>query len=167
MDAEGVYVEVKGLAEAKAALAALPNKLRVRAIRLALAAGARIVRDVARRAAPCLFLATPTRNPGTLQRAIAVRTSKVARRRGDVGVFVNVRPLKGKAIAQFKSSTGLGGGKNPNDPFYWRFVNFGTRKMAARNFLAAGARELPAALDKFSATLGPQIQRLNDKNAQP
>jgi len=44
----------------------------------------------------------PPRAPGTVRKAIRVRTSKVARQAGDVGVFVNVKPAPG---AKFKTST--------------------------------------------------------------
>ena len=92
--------------------------------------------------------------------APALPARKQDRRAGDVGVFVNVKPLKN------------GGAKNPLDPYYWRFVAFGTKAHAIkpktasglsfggrvvrmvkhpgskpRNFLEAGAAVLPAALD--------------------
>lgn len=115
-----IEASVTGVADLRRELAALPNKLRVRAVRNALAAGARLVRNAARSAAPVLSIGDPAvqagrRKPGTVRKAISVRTSKLARRRGDVGVFVNVRPAK----------AGQRGAKNPNDPFYWRFVEFG------------------------------------------
>lgn len=121
----------RGIDECKARLKALPDKLRRRLLRNALAAGARIVRDEARRSTPVLRKATPYRTPGTVRNAIRVRTSKTAKASGNVGVFVNVVPLKGKAVAAFKARTGRGGGKNPNDPFYWRWLNFGRQGRAA------------------------------------
>jgi HK97 gp10 family phage protein len=116
-------VQVKGLDELKRKLADVPKALRKRVLRNALAAGAREVRDVAKRNAPVLTLGTsmkaPYRKPGTVRDAIRVRTSKADRKAGDVGVFVNVRPAK----------AGARGAKNPNDPFYWRWLEFGTKKM--------------------------------------
>ena len=92
-------VQVKGLDELKRKLADVPKALRKRVLRNALAAGAREVRDVAKRNAPVLTLGTsmkaPYRKPGTVRDAIRVRTSKADRKAGDVGVFVNVRPAKG------------------------------------------------------------------------
>lgn len=150
-----IGAKISGIPELKAALAGLVPKLRRQALRNALAAGARVVRDEARRRAPVLqpTLQSPYRKSGTLRKAITVRTSKQARRRGDVGVFVNVRPAK----------RGQRGAKSPNDPFYWRFVEFGTRHSAARGFLQAGAQQLSAALEKFKAVIGPQIQKMNRK----
>jgi len=111
------------------------------------------VRDEAKAKAPVLqpTLKVPYRKPGTLRKAISVRTSKVARRAGDVGVFVNVRPAK----------AGQRGAKSPVDPFFWRFVNFGTVKMRGVHFLEAGAQRLGEALEKFKTVIGPQIQKLN------
>ena len=150
-----ISAKVNGIPELKAALAALVPKLRRQALRNALAAGARIVRDDARRSAPVLqpTLRAPYRRAGTVRGAISVRTSKIAQRAGDVGVFVNVRPAK----------RGQRGAKNPADPFYWRFLEFGTSKMTARPFLQAGVRRLADALDKFKGVIGPQIDKMNKK----
>jgi HK97 gp10 family phage protein len=173
---------VKGIPELKEALNSIVPKLRRQALRNALAAGARVVRDAARSSTPVLRLGTraPYRKPGTVKKAITVRTSKLARKRGDVGVFVNVRPAK----------KGARGAKNPNDPFYWRWLNFGwnppqrsdgagkkgkrTRRIlnktsllkrkAGYRFLEAGAAKLGDALDIFVRMIGPQIQKLNRKN---
>lgn len=145
--------KVLGLPELKAALMAIPAKLRRRALRNALGAAGRVVRDEARSAAPVLRVArqgTP-RTPGTVRKAISVRTSKVARRAGNVGVFVNVKPAK---AAQR-------GARSATDPFYWRFLEFGTVKMSARPFLQAGAKKLDAALDAFKKAIGPAIEKLN------
>lgn len=159
--ADSFTVKVNGLAELRAALLELSPKLRRRALRNALAAGGRVFRDQARRLAP--VLAAPIvrqgrviRQPGTLRKALTVRTSKIARRAGDVGVFVNVRPAKGAAR----------GAKSPTDPFYWRFVEFGTKNMSARPFLRpAASNGAGEALRRIEQTLGPQIKRLNVKGA--
>lgn len=150
-----IDAKVRGIPELKAALAGLVPKLRRQALRNALAAGARVVRDEARRRAPVLqpTMRAPYRKPGTVRKAIVVRTSKAARARGDVGVFVNVRPAR----------RGQRGAKNPNDPFYWRFVEFGTKHIAPRAFLQAGAKRLTEALQKFKAVIGPQIDKMNKK----
>lgn len=177
-----VEVKVLGLPELKAALAAIPGKLRKRALRNALAAAGRVVRDEARHAAPVLSmgLRAPYRMPGTLKKAINVRTSKIARRSGDVGVFVNVRPAKASQR----------GAKSRTDPFYWRWLNFGwtpasgprttvskrerrraqrsgAPAIAGRHFLERGARKLGQALEVFKAKIGPAIAKLNNKGQTP
>ena len=147
----GEAVEVKGIEELKRKLTLLPKVMRSRVLRNALAAGAREVRDDAKRNAPVMSLGTalraPYRKPGTVKQAIRVRTSKADRRGGDIGVFVNVRPAK-------KDQRGA---KNPNDPFYWRWLEFGTKKMAARPFLQKAAGKLPAALAIFEKRIAKWI----------
>lgn len=123
---------VSGLPDLRAALLGIAPKLRKRALRTALAAGARVVRDTAKRATP--VLAAPVRNkagqvirkPGTVRDAISVRTSKRDRKSGDVGVFVNVKPalkaiIKGGVVLRAKQK----GANSPNDPYYWQWLEFG------------------------------------------
>ena len=176
---------VTGIPDLRAALSSLPAKLRVRALRNALAAGARVVQGAARAATPSISAsALPVRlgyrKPGTVKKAISVRTSRVARQAGNVGVFVNVRPAKGAA---FRTSTRnvLGfklrsktlkrasqrGAKSPNDPFYWRFLEFGTKNMRPFGFLQRGAQQLPRALAVFNAKIVPLIEKLNRPKAPP
>jgi HK97 gp10 family phage protein len=150
-------IRIKGLDELRAALADLSPTLRRRLLRNALSAGARIFRDDAKRLAPVLSLPVQSggklvRKPGTLRNAISIRSSKVARANGQVGLFINVRPAKGVNR----------GAKSPSDPFYWRFVEFGTRKMPAKPFLRpAAAGKFGDAVKAFEASIGPAIQRLN------
>lgn len=123
--------QVHGLPDLKQALAGIPDKLRRRALRNALAAGAREVRNVARAAAPVISPRDPkvtagVRAPGTVRDAINVRTSKRDRRDGNVGVFVNVRPARGAVIREGKILRPKEKGANsPKDPFYWRWLEFG------------------------------------------
>ena len=151
----GEVVRIEGLDELKRKLAEVPKAMRKRVLRTALAAGAREVRDVAKRNAPTLSLGSalkaPYRKPNTIKQAIRVRTSKADRRAGDVGVFVNVRPAK----------AGQRGAKNPNDPFYWRFLEFGTKKMPARPFLQRATSALPKALTIFQERIAKWINETN------
>lgn len=156
-----ISAKISGIPDLRAALAGIVPKLRRRALRNALAAGARLVQRSARAATPVLNPSSLAvrkgyRTPGLVRKAINVRTSKVARRRGDVGVFVNVRPAK----------RGARGAKNPNDPFYWRFIEFGTvNGTRAWQFLQRSANVLPAALEVFKKTIGPAIDKLNKPKA--
>lgn len=174
-------VKVEGLDELIKTLRSLPEKLRQQALRNVLAAGARVVRDESKRLAPVLdpesAIRNPYRKPGTVRDAIRVRTSKEARRAGDVGVFVNVRPAK----------RGQRSAKSKDDPYYWRWLEFGRderpagtvrargvlRRSRARRarravgaiapmrFLQAGAQKLGEALRVIEQRLGPVIQRMN------
>ena len=151
----GEVVRIEGLDEFKRKLAEVPKAMRKRVLRTALAAGAREVRDVAKRNAPTLSLGSalkaPYRKPNTIKQAIRVRTSKADRRAGDVGVFVNVRPAK----------AGQRGAKNPNDPFYWRFLEFGTKKMPAKPFLQRATSALPKALTIFQERIAKWLNETN------
>jgi HK97 gp10 family phage protein len=176
-----IEAKVTGIPDLREALRTLLPKLRVRALRNALAAGARVVQKAARASTPVLNAAALAvrkgyRKPGTVRQAISVRTSKLARQAGNVGVFVNVKPAKG---AKFSTSTrgvfkrkvrtlkraSQRGAKSPNDPFYWRFVNFGTKHIKARSFLDAGADALPQALQVFLAKIVTAIDKLNKPRA--
>jgi hypothetical protein len=86
--ASDITVRLQGVEELKRALARVPDKLRRKGLLKALRVSARLVRDDARLAAPVRQKPKPNRRPGTVKRAISIRTSKFARRAGDVGVFV-------------------------------------------------------------------------------
>lgn len=112
-----VTVKIEGLADLKRALADVPNKIRKGALKRALRLAGNTVRDAARAGAPVLQTSARHRKPGTVKRNIIVRASKFASRAGDVGV----KPLRGKAQAKL----GKAGAKNPNDPYYWWWQEFG------------------------------------------
>lgn len=174
---------VEGVADLVAKLRQLPNAMRKRVLRNALAAAARPVRDEAKRAAPVLSLQNarnaPFRKPGTVRDAITVRTSKVARREGNVGVFVNVRPARGAAFrTETIRSSLLGvkvkrrtlkraserGARSKNDPFYWRFLEFGTRNMDKRPFLKVAAdRKIPQALRIVTGEITRWVNKVNQR----
>ena len=162
---------IEGLDKLRERLRDLPKKLRRRALRNALAKGARLVRDEARRIRkqgtgaggggkrPTIDLSVYYQH-GSVAKAITVRTSKVATRQGDVGVFVNVRPMRGSAA----------GRKNPNDPYYWHFLEFGTkyfRPGRGAPFLRPATAKLGDALGAIVTELGPQIQKLDTNPDDP
>jgi HK97 gp10 family phage protein len=166
-----IKATVSGIPDLKAALAGVVPELRRRVLRNALGAAARVVRDDARRRAPVLSptvnapyrtpvlsptVNAPYRTPGTVRKAIVVRTSKESRRAGNVGVFVNVRPAK----------RGQRGAKSKTDPFYWRFIEFGTKFIQGRQFLQRAADRLPQALQVFINQVGPQIAKLNNRRGK-
>jgi HK97 gp10 family phage protein len=159
--ADGVTVKLEGVADLKRALAEAAADIRRKAVRGALREAGKVIQAAARAAAPVLMVPTPYRKPGTIKRNIVVRASKFARRSGDEGVYINVRGIRGKARA---AKLGKAGAKNPNDPYYWRFVELGTKKMAARPFLRPAAdRQGDAAIRKFMASVVPQIEKLNQR----
>lgn len=170
---EGITATVDGLERLKIAFSGIPDKLRRKVLLSALRKGAAVVRKAARGATPELAKPTPYRTKGLLKKRLMVRVSRASKAAGHVGVFVNIRPAEG---TQYVKHNLLGvkyktikresqrGARSPNDPFYWRFVNFGTKKgnkLPATNFLEAGAAVLPQALEIFEREIGPAIQKLD------
>lgn len=193
---------VTGADEVERQLRLMPARLRGRATEQALAKSAVVVRQAARDAAPKLSPTAPAvllgrRKPGVLKRAISVRKSKRDKLAGNVGVFVNVRPAAG---AKFKKVTkkSLGGlvirkqrvqvkaskRSTPNDPFYWRWVEFGhkivprqgkatgslrRRRASAKRsvpgvkFLRGSASALPRVLSTFSNEFKAVAAKLNTR----
>lgn len=160
--ADSITVKMTGIDDLRRALADLPTTLRRKVLVGALRKAARVVATAAKQAVPVLSVAAPYRTPGLLKKRIAVRVSKAARQAGNVGVFVNIKPAAGAKFSkgvQVKASQR--GAKSQNDPYYWRFVEFGTKKMAARPFLRPAADALPNALAVFEQEVVPQIEKLN------
>ena len=157
---DGIIVKINGLDNLKKALLDIPRKLRVRALRNALASGGRVIRNAARRRAPTLDIDSSAgsyayrkyyRTPNLLRDSISVRTSRNAKKKGDVGVFVNVRPAKG-----WKR-----GARSRHDPYYWRWMEFGFRGRDGKKFLQHGATMIPRALNVFQTALAKAFRKLN------
>ena len=131
-------IKIDGLRELKNALLKLPEKLGEKVLNGALYAGAKLVVDDAK-------VKVPVRT-GELRRNIRARRA-TKKQRGDLtaAVVVGVRRLTKKQIASIRKKKGR---ENASDAFYWRFLEFGTSKMAARPFLrpAFESRKTAAAL---------------------
>lgn len=170
-------VRIAGLKELLQGLASLPAELGKGAIYSALGGAGSVVRKEAMARVPVLSASDPAvlagrRKPETLKRAIRVSRSRINKgQRGLWEVIVRVKPLKGKAIANFKSTTGKKSSQNPDDPYYWWWVEFGTSKMAARPFLrpafeqtkdaqlAAMRKRMKAGLDRAARKIEQQVRR--------
>lgn len=128
-----VKVKIEGLKELGKAMQDLGRKASNRIAVKAMRQGGAIVRDKARANAPVLQEKVPHRKAGTLRKAIKSRTKVKSGGRTETVIWV--KGLTGNQISKFKGKTGKGGRDNPNDPYYWRFVEFGTSKMPAKPFL--------------------------------
>lgn len=160
----GDVIHVDGLEDAKRALEELPRKLRFGAIRTGLRGAGNIIKAEARIGAPVLQKPTPRRIAGLVRRSITVRGSKLAKRRGDVGVFVTVaRSAKARQVGAFtdlKSKRVV----RPNDPFYFKFLELGTEKLAARSFLGPALQaKSEQATTAFSSELRQAIVVANTR----
>jgi len=124
------FAHVSGLTELLAALKALPEKAARNALRGAVYAGAKVIVDEAKSKAP-VYTGDVSKGhppPGTLKRSIIMKQIPEASNLYKQTFYVTVRHGK-KYQKQGKD------GSKSQDAYYWRFVEFGTQKMAARPFL--------------------------------
>lgn len=124
-------LRIEGLTQLNATLRALPERLEKNVVLGALRAAAQVIRKDAMARVPVLQNPHPNRKPGTVRRAITVRRSRTTKN----SVYVGVAGLSRKSIAAFKASGAQNGAVNPDDPYYWIFLEFGTAKMPAKPFL--------------------------------
>lgn len=133
-----VRIEIEGLREIGRAMRELPKRVDRKILNAGLLAGARLVADEAKRLAPELQTIDPRWPRGALRRAIQATPIAAKRAQYAGEVIVRVRKLSKRQIAAFKNRQAkrgrpIKGRANPDDPFYWRFVEFGTAKMKAAN----------------------------------
>jgi len=125
------FVTIQGLDVFAQALKILPANVARRVLRGAVASGGKVIRDEAKAKAP-VFTGKVSQGhppPGTLRRAIALGRSNRSSGPGKEVYHVFVR----NAATSSKGRKVAVGGKF--DAYYWRFVEFGTSKMAARPFM--------------------------------
>ena len=122
--------KIEGLAELGKALRELPERVARNGLRVSVYAGAKVVRDEARARAPKAVqsLGPNKPPPGTLKRSVIMKHIRELSGGGRQTFYVLVRHGK-KYRNQGKR------GNLSQDAWYWRFLEFGTRKMAARPFL--------------------------------
>ena len=149
--------EIEGLADLKRSLAELTNDLKRKVVRAGLRDAAAPIAKSAREKAPVLKKPATYRLPGTLKKSIITKASKRFNgRNGEIGVYVAVRKRKGLG--------GKAGARNPFDPFYWRFQEFGTQHHAAQPFMGPAFDAKSArAIDIFKARLKVRIDKANKK----
>lgn len=136
-------VRILGTRETLQAMRQLPKEVNKRKEVLdpALVAGAIVVRNSSRAIAP--------KDTGVLKRNVIAQRWRRPVERMAATVVVRVRSLSARAISRLKKRN-LAKGRDlyHGDPFYWRFVEFGTSRMAARPFLrpAFDSKKLDAVL---------------------
>jgi HK97 gp10 family phage protein len=129
--------EVKGLKELFDALEQVPAKLENNILRGAIRAGSKPIVEEARRRAPVLKSLDPRRVFGALAKSIRARA---VRMRGGL--------LMGGVVAGGAATVGRGADKVQAEPFYARFVEFGTAKNPPQAFLRPAVdTRVPAAID--------------------
>jgi HK97 gp10 family phage protein len=122
-------MEVQGLRELEAQLRALPEKVAGQALAASVSAGARVIRDEAIQRAPV--------RTGAMKAQIFTKRVRTDSKFEKLSI-VGVRGGKAKyANNKANRRSGRAGKEyeNAGETFYWRFVELGTRKMAAHPFL--------------------------------
>jgi HK97 gp10 family phage protein len=160
--------EVKGLAELSRGLKGVRRRLQRTTLRRPLRLGGIVLREAIRARAPVLNTSkrggawmkrVGARKVGLVKRATSVLNSRIATSRGNVGVFVTVRRPKATkrqikegggdrklaVSAKRRGGFGLlrkdgarGGTYYPNDPFYFRFLEEGTKNISPRKYRFIG-----------------------------
>jgi HK97 gp10 family phage protein len=155
--------KIEGLAELGKALRELPERVARNGLRVSVYAGAKVVRDEARARAPkaAQSLGPNQPPPGTLKRSVIMKHIPELSSLTRQTFFVTVRHGK-KYRKQGKK------GNLSQDAWYWRFVEFGTRKMRARPFLRpaleAKRREAGQAMkDRLSERIEMEASKLSWK----
>lgn len=129
-----VEVKVEGLAEIDKKLRLLPERIGRNAMRRALRKGANVIRDQARVNARNL---DDPRTSESIVKNIAVQGGNRRREKQEGGPVMRVGVLGGAKSKRGGGTYAVGGSKsNPGgDTWYWRLLEFGTSKMAARPFM--------------------------------
>lgn len=157
----GNTVQVKGLRELGEAMRTLSDDINKKVSRQAVAAGAKLVRDDARRRAPrdsgnlqaAIVMKNLTRTKLTARYVVATRSGKTA----------DVKAGKAAARSGDKAQRRLVG----KDAFYGAFVEFGTVKAPAQPFMRPAFEEnQQAALDAIATRLAQRIKRAKSRVAK-
>jgi HK97 gp10 family phage protein len=153
-----VQIKTEGFKELVSSLRALEDELRTKILGTATLQAAKVVQEDAKRRAPVLQKPDRRRRAGTLRDAI--KTGRMRDRNIDgAAARVYVRMLSGKKVSEFKGRTGRSSTENPDDPFYARFVEYGTSKIRAKPFLRpAFESQRGAAIDKMRSSTKMGLQ---------
>lgn len=171
-------LELKGLSDIKAKMRQLKKEVQTKAARSATLAAAKVLRDQA------IQNATAIDDPKTreaIYKNVSVKfSSKTTRKTGNPSYRIGIlggaranldekakakaerrRARKGqKSLAELGEFSGKGKGNPGGDTFYWRFIEFGTKKMQARPFMRPVLNQSgQKALDAFVITLDKAINR--------
>lgn len=104
--------EIVGIEDFNKALAELKRDVQKRVVKSALRAAAKPIMAASKAGSKVLKKPTTYRLPGLMRDAIIAPNSRIASRKGMIGIFIKPRSKKGVTR----------GVKSPLDPFYYRFV---------------------------------------------
>lgn len=137
------FVKIEGLKELQDKLRTLAPNVARNGLRAAVSAAAADVRNEARALAPV--------DTGEMRRDIQIKRERAS---------TTFRAIYSVFVRSGKKSRLAGKGRDvQKDSYYWRFVEFGTSKMAARPFLRpAFERTKQQAVEKIKAKLIERIE---------
>lgn len=148
--------------EVRKRLLAAPDNLKRKVLGTALLRGAYLIRNQARALAPrgtgllaSRIVATRGRlvNPTEMNAKIGVRMTGKGRR---AQLVRTLRQMGKRGLVKLQ-------GSGFDDPFYWRYLEFGTVRMRARSFLAVAARnQAGAAVAKVQEEIINRIDVLTE-----
>lgn len=150
--------KITGVDEALKRLDQLKGAAGKRAARRALRRGANVVLNAAREGAARLD-DPATSNSITKNLVVRGGGRRNERRAGGVMMRVGIRG-GARDMSKYGEVKGQGKGNPGGDTFYWRFLEFGTQKMAARPFMRPALQNnTQAATDAFAQALGAEIDK--------
>lgn len=138
-------IQITGLADLEKRLLDFPNRIAKNIMAGALSSGAAIIRDEARKLAP--------RDTGEMVRDIMIKKARQSKGSDFIEYQVFVRSGKKSRLAGKKRNV-------DRDSFYWRFVEFGTSKMAAKPFMRPAFEKMKSqAVERFREYLAARIDK--------
>lgn len=152
-------IHVEGLRDLGERMKALSFDINSRGSRAATRAAARVIQEAAKKNA------APMRDTGNLERSIMTRMIPKGKTRYTAEAHVAVRT--GKVSRKERAAARKKGVAARVDAYYWRFVEFGTVKMAARPFMRPALEaNRQAAIDAMVAQLLKAIARGEKRQGQ-
>lgn len=137
--ADGFDVKLEGLEELQGKLKSLSDDMQLKGGRFALRRAAQVLRDKARQNAGRVD--DPATTESIEANVVERWNGRLFRQSGDLGFRVGVLGGARGFAAASGEVKGAGSGNPGGDTFYWRFLEFGTAKMAAQPFMRKSADE--------------------------
>lgn len=164
---------ITGLPELKRVLAELPDKIKKKALGSAVRKGAAIVKNAAVTGARAL---DDRDTPEAIWKNVAVQFSaKQSKKENGIVFRVGIRggakqyasTRENRRKGRIGGTYVVGGSKtNPGgDTFYWRFLEFGTSKIAARPFMTPALRDnVQQVTDVVARELSVELDKIVPRN---
>jgi len=158
-----ISLRIEGLKELQYALNQLPKEIQARPLRSAVSAAAKVIADDVKTQVPV--------ETGTLKSAVYRYRSRRNSTTGRETFFVGIRQGKAKYANTARNRRAGRVGKTyktQGEAFYWRFLEFGTKKMQARPFLrpafeANKQKAVEVMKERLSKAIQAQAKKLAKK----